>query len=90
MKTQASIKVPSSAGYSILPPPNFSYVEENICRCWFPVTRSNVNFIQSVSVNYIVNVSGKKFESAFQSYCDEKGIEVVSNMHAKVSRGSYS
>lgn len=87
MKAQGTAKVSSSGGYSIVPPPNFSYVEENICRCTYPVTRANISFAQSINIGYIVNVSARKIDSAFQTYCDERTIEIVSGPVSHFSKG---
>lgn len=86
MKAQGSAKVSSSGGYSIVPPPSFSYVEENICRCTYPVTRANISFAQSINIGYIVNVSARKIDPAFQTYCDERTIEIVSGAVTKILR----
>jgi hypothetical protein len=77
MKPQGSGKAASTAGFSVTPPSNFSYIEENICRCTFPLTRANVSFVQSINVTNVINLSSKKLETSFQSFCDEKGIDVV-------------
>lgn len=68
----------SSSTYGVVPPSNFSYVEENICRCTFPITRHNLTFIQSTSLTYIVNLSGRRHDSLVQGFFEEKNIEVVS------------
>lgn len=68
----------SSSTYGVVPPSNFSYVEENICRCTFPITRHNLSFIQTTSLTYIVNLSGKRHDSLIQAFFEEKNIEVVS------------
>lgn len=67
----------SSSTFGVVPPSNFSYVEETICRCTFPISRHNLNFIQTASLTYIVNLSGKKHESIVQAFFEEKNIEVV-------------
>ena len=72
----ASVK-PSSNSFGVVPPSNFSYVEENICRCTFPISRHNLSFIQSTSLNYIINISGRKHDQAVLTYFEEKNIEVV-------------
>jgi len=72
----ASVK-PSSSSFGVVPPSNFSYVEENICRCTFPISRHNLSFIQSTSLTYIINISGRKHDQAVLTYFEEKNIEVV-------------
>eukprot|EP01032_Pedospumella_encystans_P020436 gene20436-23212_t len=71
----ASVK-PSSSSFGVVPPSNFSYIEENICRCTFPISRHNLSFIQSTSLNYIINISGRKHDQAVLTYFEEKNIEV--------------
>lgn len=67
----------SSTSFGVVPPANFSYLEENICRCTYPITRHNLNFVQSTNLNYIVNLSGRKHDQAVLTFFEEKNIEVV-------------
>ena len=43
---------------NLSPPPNFSYVEDRICRCTTPLTRQNLAFLQSLTLGSVINVSG--------------------------------
>lgn len=79
MKPQSVMKSTSSVGYSINPPPNFSYIEENVCRCCLPLTRTNFTFVQSVNIGVVLNMTARKLDPMFLAYCTDKEIEVVSN-----------
>lgn len=67
-----------SGNYMLIPPPNFAYVEESICRCTLPVQRNAIGFLDSIGVDCIVNVSGKKLDPAFINHCEENGVAMVS------------
>lgn len=66
------------SNYVLVPPPNFSYLEDTLCRCTVPISRNSISFLHSISVGCIVNVSGKKMDSAVVSYCEEQGVLLVS------------
>ena len=70
----------SNLNFVVMPPHNFSYVEENICRCSAPLSRNNISFIQSILIGCIVNVSGRKLDPVLAAYCDEQEISVVRNV----------
>jgi hypothetical protein len=65
--------------YMVIPPSNFCYVEENICRCTQPISRNNIAFIDSISIGYLLNVSGRKLDAALLAFCEERDIVVVSD-----------
>lgn len=73
----ASAKNGGNGSYSVIPPSNFSYIEESICRCSLPLNRQNIAFLQSTSINFVVNISGKKFEPAVVTYFEDKSIDTV-------------
>jgi hypothetical protein len=67
----------SKSNYLIVPPLNFCYIEDTLCRCSMPISRNCISFLHSISVGCIINVSGKKFDSGLMSYCEEQGILIV-------------
>ena len=77
MKPQPHAKLANISGYTLVPPPNFGYAEENISRCSFPLARNHISFLQSIGVGHIINLSSKKIDAVIQGFCDEKGIEIV-------------
>lgn len=86
----ASTKTVSNGAYSVMPPSNFSYIEESICRCSLPLTRQSIPFLQSTNISYVVNLSGKKFDSSIVSFFEDRGVETVSpTMHVEVNFHAY-
>jgi hypothetical protein len=73
----AGPKSSSSSTYVVIPPNNFTYAEENICRCNGPLGRNHLMFLQSIGVGCIVNVSGKKTDPLLGTFCEEQGIIMV-------------
>lgn len=70
----ASNTTSNKVNYTIVPPLNFSYIEENISRCHLPLNKTNISFLQSISIECIINLCGKKLDPSFTTYCDEAGI----------------
>ena len=75
-----STKNSGSSAYSVMPPSNFSYFEESICRCSLPLNRQSIPFLQSTSVNFVVNITGRKLEAAIVSFFEDRNIEIVSDI----------
>lgn len=69
--------VTSKTKLSLVPPPNFSYFEETVCRCSLPVTKTNIPYLHSISIGCVVNLSKKDLDSALISYCGEQGVHIV-------------
>ena len=55
----------------MLVPPNFSYVEETIARCW-RLSDAHVPFLRSSSVGSVINVSGAQLDYAVEYYCKQE------------------
>jgi len=68
----------TKGNYVINTPQSFSFIEENLCRCHFPMNKNHITFLQTLSINCIINVSGKKLDIQFVTNCDEVGISIVS------------
>lgn len=67
----------SKTGVLHYPPPNFTYVEENLSRCSIPITLENVTFCNSMGIKRILNYSGKQLDAKVTGYCESKGIKIV-------------
>lgn len=68
---------PNKANFSVIPPANFSYLEDFICRCSAPISRNSISFISSIAVGSIINISGKKLDPYLVTFCEEQGITIV-------------
>jgi hypothetical protein len=75
MTTSSSINSPSY--YTVVPPPNFSYVEDTLCRCHYPLLPSCLSFLRSNAIGCIVNISLKSLDAQIVTYCTEVDITIV-------------
>lgn len=57
----------------LIPPHNFSYLEDALCRCTAPLSKSNLPFIQSNSITCIINISGEKLDPYIVSHFEQQG-----------------
>jgi len=62
-------------------PPNFSYVEETIARCW-RLSDAHVPFLRASSVGSVINVSGTKLDYAVEYYCKQEADVAVHDLFA--------
>ena len=63
---------------SIRPPRGFAFVEDKLCRAFFPLRGTQCfSFIDSINVGTIVNVSGQQFDAAFTSFLVSSNIRLV-------------
>ena len=76
--TTASLTAVASAtttanNYVLIPPNNFSYVEDTVCRCTGPLLKSSIPFLQANQIQNVINISGKKVDSHIANYFDQAG-----------------
>jgi hypothetical protein len=64
--------------FVIIPPHNFSYLEDALCRCTAPLSKSNLPFIQSNLINYVINMSGQKLDPYIVSHFEQQGYSIKS------------
>ena len=56
----------SKPAYAVVPPPNFSYVEDTLCRCTYPLSQNNIAFLRSIGVGVVINLCDGKSSLALQ------------------------
>ena len=58
------------------PPPNFSFIEDCICRCTTPIARQNWSFLQTLYLGTVLNISGDALEDQLAVYLKSNNIQV--------------
>jgi hypothetical protein len=60
----------------LFPPVNFSFLEERLSRCSFPLTKQNALFCVSLKIERVLNFSGKPFSSQVSTIFHTNGIQI--------------
>lgn len=68
----------SSPSYYLVPPLNFSYIDNNLSHCFGPLIPANLFFFKSIGIERILNFSGKSFDKSLKESLDLFNLQVVS------------
>lgn len=72
----------NSACFVVVPPPNFSYVEDSLCRCTHPLSQNSITYVKSIGIGIIVNLCDAKSSThLLNSLADEHDIILKTPPH---------
>lgn len=62
--------------YMVSPPPMFTYLDNRLSCCFGPLSKANISFLRTVSIEKLYNFSGKKLDSALGEYCASVNLNI--------------